>query len=397
MMNAMQEPMTDELFYSDGYLSEFEAEITAVNGDYVALGGTAFFPGGGGQVCDTGMIGGVRVTEVKEEKDEIFHKVPGHKFNVGDKIWCSVDWDRRYDLMKGHTAEHLLFGSLQRQDPELEIIKIFISPEAKYCVVNKDISWDKITEAVCFANKAIDDNLPVSRTMMSRDDPDIDKVRVKLDHIDDNEITVIEIGDVDIAACCGVHVMETSELGAIFVDRKVSAGKGTFEIHFEIGESAIQHAMKLAGSCMSVVNILGTKPADVEKAVSNMKDELELTKVQLKSSVSSLLKAIRPESINGVDVYCGTFPTSDRKILTDAAEDIKSKGGVAVLIGVGSNLTVMMASGKQDIDCKAILSKVLAEFGGRGGGKPDFSQGGVQDLSSADRIIESVLSKIRAL
>ena len=53
--------MTDELFKDDAYVSEFEAEITSVDGDYVTLGGTAFYPGGGGQVCDTGIIGGVKV------------------------------------------------------------------------------------------------------------------------------------------------------------------------------------------------------------------------------------------------------------------------------------------------------------------------------------------------
>ena len=147
--------MTDELFKDDSYVSEFEAEVTAVKGDWIALGGTAFYPGGGGQVCDTGMIGGFKVTEVKYEGTEIVHKVPGHKLNVGDKIWCSVDWDRRYDLMKGHTAEHLLFNSLHRQDPELSIVKIFISPESKYVIVNKDIPWEKISEALRFANTVI--------------------------------------------------------------------------------------------------------------------------------------------------------------------------------------------------------------------------------------------------
>ena len=165
--------MTDDLFKDDAYVSEFEAEITAVDGDYVTLGGTAFYPGGGGQVCDTGIIGGVKVVEVKEADGEIVHKVPGHRFSVGDRIWCSVDWDRRYDLMKGHKAEHLLFNSLHRQDPELNIVKIFISPESKYVIVDRDIGWDKISVAVRFANKVILENHSVRRSVMSKDDPDI--------------------------------------------------------------------------------------------------------------------------------------------------------------------------------------------------------------------------------
>ncbi|MFA6710577.1 MAG: alanine--tRNA ligase-related protein, partial [Candidatus Methanomethylophilaceae archaeon] len=111
--------MTDEIFRYDSYVFEFEAEVTNVDGDYVTLGGTAFYPGGGGQVCDTGSICGTRVTEVRYAGRDIVHRVPGNKLKAGDKVWCSVDWDRRYDLMRGHTAEHLLFNSLHRQDPDI--------------------------------------------------------------------------------------------------------------------------------------------------------------------------------------------------------------------------------------------------------------------------------------
>ena len=389
--------MTDELFHDDGYISEFEGEITAVNGDYIALGGTAFYPGGGGQVCDTGIINGLKVTEVLEKDGEIFHKVPGHSFKVGDRYWCSVDWDRRYDLMKGHTGEHLLFNALHRQDPELSIVKIFISPESKFVVVNKDIGWDLISQAVRFANQVILENHAVRRSMMSRDDPDIEKIRVKLERIEEKEISVVEIEGVDLAACCGIHVMETSELGAIFVSKKTSAGKDGFEIHFEVGEKAILDSMSLACTCMSIIDDLGSKPSDIEKTISNMKGELETSRRQLKASVSSSLKSLEPKEINGVKVYSGVFPTSDRKVLTENAEKFKGEGAVAAFIGVGDNLSVMIASGDKRVDCKTVLSDVLAQFGGRGGGKPDFAQGGLQDTGLADKVMEAIISKIEGL
>ena len=387
--------MTDELFKDDSYVSEFEAEVTAVKGDWIALGGTAFYPGGGGQVCDTGMIGGFKVTEVKYEGDEIVHKVPGHKLNVGDKIWCSVDWDRRYDLMKGHTAEHLLFNSLHRQDPELSIVKIFISPENKFVIVNHDITWDKIADAMAFANKVISENHGVSRFMMNRDDPDIEKIRVKLERIEEEEISVVEIEDVDLAACCGIHVMETEEIGAIFVDKKLSAGKEGVEIHFRIGDDATSSSMRLAASCLSIIDDLGSKPDDIVKTVANMKAELESAKRQLKTSVSQSIKNLEPVNINGVDVYSGVFPTSDRSVLTDAAETYRKKGAVIAFIGVGDNLAVMVGSGCGKVDCKTVLSEALNEFGGRGGGKPDFAQGGVQDVSASEKVLSSLMDRIK--
>ncbi len=386
--------MTDELFKDDAYVSEFEAEITSVDGDYVTLGGTAFYPGGGGQVCDTGIIGGVKVVEVKEANGEIVHKVPGHRFSVGDRIWCSVDWDRRYDLMKGHTAEHLLFNSLHRQDPELNIVKIFISPESKYVIVDRDIGWDKISVAVRFANKVILENHSVRRSVMSKDDPDISKIRVKLDRIEEDEISVVEIEDVDLAACCGIHVMETEEIGAIFVSKKTSAGKDGVEIHFEIGEKAVDESMSLATSCLSIIDGLGSKPSDIERTISNMKHELESCKRMLKESTISIIRTLKPVNVGGVDVYAGIFHTSDRSVLTDAAERYKEDGAVAAFIGVGDNLTVLLASGDKRVDCKKLISETLSEFGGRGGGKPDFAQGGVADTAMKERILESLMKGI---
>ena len=386
--------MTDELFKDDAYVSEFEAEITSVDGDYVTLGGTAFYPGGGGQVCDTGIIGGGKVGEVKEADGEIVHEVPGHRFSVGDRIWCSVDWDRRYDLMKGHTAEHLLFNSLHRQDPELNIVKIFISPESKYVIVDRDIGWDKISVAVRFANKVILENHSVRRSVMSKDDPDISKIRVKLDRIEEDEISVVEIEDVDLAACCGIHVMETEEIGAIFVSKKTSAGRDGVEIHFEIGEKAVDESMSLATSCLSIIDGLGSKPSDIERTISNMKHELESCKRMLKESTISMIRTLKPVNVGGVDVYAGIFHTSDRSVLTDAAERYKEDGAVAAFIGVGDNLTVLLASGDKRVDCKKLISETLSEFGGRGGGKPDFAQGGVADTAMKERILESLMKGI---
>ena len=274
-------------------------------------------------------------------------------------------------------------------------MKIFISPETKYVIVNKDIPWDRIADAVEFANRVISENHAVIRSMMSRDDPDIEKIRVKLERIEEQEISVVEIEDVDLAACCGIHVMETGEIGAIFVDRKVSAGKDGIEIHFRIGDEAIATSMRLASSCLSIIDGLGSKPSDIERTVANMRAELEAAKKQLKASVAQSIKVLEPVNINGVDVYSGVFHTSDRTVLMDAAEGYKKKGGVAAFVGQGENLSVMIASGNPKVNCKEILSEVLASFGGRGGGKPDFAQGGVQDVPAAEKVLASLTDRIK--
>ena len=387
--------MTEELFRQDGYVSEFEAQVIEVKGDWVKLDGTAFYPGGGGQVCDTGQIGGVRVTEVKYEGKDIIHKAPGNGFSVGDRIWCSVDWERRYDLMRGHTAEHILFNSLHRQDPDIEIVKIFISPESKYVIVDRDIGLDKIGDAIRFANQVVADNLPVTKTVMSKDDPEIANIRVKLERIEEDEITVVEIGDVDKAACSGVHVMETSEIGAIYVSKKVSAGKGEFAIHFEIGEQAKNDAMDLANKCQQIIEDLGSKPEDIIKTITNMKHELEESRKQLKAAVAASLRTLEPEKVNGTNVYSAVLMTSDKTPVADICEKRKAEGAVCAFVCKGQTLMVMIASGSKSVDCKKILGDTMAEFGGRGGGKPDFAQGGIGDVDAADRVLASIMERVK--
>lgn len=386
------DPMTDEIFRRDGYGFEFEANVVSVDGDEVILDSTAFYPGGGGQVCDTGSLRGTRVTEVRRNRDgDIVHVAPGNDLRPGERIWCSVDWDRRYDLMQGHTGEHLLFCSLRRQCPELAIRKIYISPESKYVIVDRDLTWDQVRAAVDFANRAIADNLPVTHSTMARDDPELSKVRIKLERIpEDEEITVVAIGDIDLSACSGIHVMETSELEMLVVDRKVSAGDGGYAIHFKVGRPAIEAALALSGVALEVVDGIGCRAEDAPKAVANARADAELKGRLLRKAARRLADSLPSETVGGIEVVSGALPGTERSVLTDLAESVKARGGVALLAGEADTLSVIMASGDPRVDCRALLPQVLKAFGGRGGGKPDFAQGGVQDPDAAEAVLEAM-------
>ena len=310
-------------------------------------------------------------------------------------MWCSVDWDRRYGLMQGHTGEHLLFCSLKRQCPDLTITKIMISPESKYVIVNHDLTWEQIRDAQRFANQAIVDNLAVTKSIMDRDDPDLEKVRIKLDRIpEDEEISVVAIGDIDLSACSGVHVMETSELEMLIVDRKVSAGKDGIAIHFKVGQEAKDAAADLANIALEIVDGIGCKTEDSVRAVANMRHDLDLEGRLLRRAAKELAASIVPEDVCGTKVLCAVLPGTDRAVLTDTAESVKSDGGVALIVGVTDTLAVIMASGNPAVDCRKLLPEVLKQFNGRGGGKPDFAQGGVTDPALADEVLKAMRSAV---
>src|SRR4051794_14333126 len=108
----MLEVATDLLYLRDAYITTFTATVTGVEPDArrVALDRTAFYPTGGGQAHDTGTINGVPVVDVRKEGDEVWHTVDGDPPAVGATVAGEIDWDRRHQLMRTHTALHVLCG-----------------------------------------------------------------------------------------------------------------------------------------------------------------------------------------------------------------------------------------------------------------------------------------------
>lgn len=111
--------MTELLAQADAYLKELDAIVTAINGDLVALDRTAFYPRGGGQLSDTGILrvgeDDYKVLEVKKQGPDAWHKLDrAAAFAVGAQVHGVIDWDRRYKLMRTHTALHILCGMMFR-------------------------------------------------------------------------------------------------------------------------------------------------------------------------------------------------------------------------------------------------------------------------------------------
>jgi len=387
--------MVIRIYEQDAYVFEFEASVTSVDKEKITLDATAFYPGGGGQMNDLGTICGLKVTEVTEKGDDIVHKVPGHSMRPGDKVWCSVDWDRRYDMMMGHTAEHLLFGALKREVPEIDIVKIFIAPESKYVVVDRDVGWDVIEKAQMSVNVSINENLSVTKTVMDRDDPEMENVRAKMERIDGDVITVVEIGDADTAACGGVHVRETGEIVALLADRKVSAGKDGYAIHFRVGLDAISRSMELANKCLRMTEIMGTKPDDAVSAAQNMMHDLGIRTEQLRAALPYIIAHLVPETVGGVPIYSGVLPANDRNAIANASEKIRNAGGVSVLVTKSDTLSVYVSSGSKNVDCAKVLKAAAEKFNGRGGGKADSAQGGVPDVSKAKDVLDEIVRSVK--
>ncbi|MCX6650435.1 MAG: alanyl-tRNA editing protein [Methanomassiliicoccales archaeon] len=387
--------MTHKLYQDDPYMAEFEARVDHTDGEWVALDRTALYPGGGGQNKDQGTIDGLDVSDSRV-KDRIEHRVPGHKFSIGQVVHCRVDWARRYDLMRSHTGEHMLFSALSRRT-EIELVKISLTPEKRSLIVKGDIDWDLIKDALQEVNGLILKGQEVRAEVLSKNCVDGSRTRIKMDRIHGDSVRVISIGDYDEAACTGVHVHNTREIGFLMITKFTSAKPvGDWEIEFQIGEAAARSSSSFAVEMLRASEILGSNPQDFRVAFENRESEHRKAMESLKQYSKVVLNALEPNLVGETKVYAAHFRGIDRKLLMDKATDIVSGTcSIAILVSEeDKSFLVLSRSPDQDIDCVSIVNEVLSEFGGRGGGKAGFATGGTPGAVEGGIIISKVLQHI---
>lgn len=237
--------MTELLHLSDGYLREFEATVTDVGGDGVVLDRTAFYPQGGGQPSDTGILGDLEgreyvVRKVQKVKGQVLHKLEGEPPPRGSKVQGMIDWDRRHKLMRTHTALHILCGVIwrdygasvtggnmeplkARMDFELERMSAEFSAEVE----------TKINEEVAAAR-------PVRISILPREEafriPDLIRTKINLLPESIREVRVVDIEGLDLQADGGTHVANTGEVGRIRVTGHESKGRINKRLRIELEE-----------------------------------------------------------------------------------------------------------------------------------------------------------------
>ncbi len=389
--------MTRLLYESDPYLTRFDATVEQVNGDWVALDRTAFFPGGGGQEMDAGWIEDLEVVEVREQNG-IWHRIPDHTFTVGQRVEAEIDWERRHDLMRGHTGEHLLFSALNKINPELELVKIAITPKKKSFIVRGEMNWALLGRAQEEANAAIASQLPVSEVWVSKDSPILKEIRIKVERIHGEKVRIVNIGDIDKAACAGVHIQNTRELKMLLVTKLSSARPaGDYEIEFQTGRDAVGSALALSTIALQASEGLGANPEDLIKALDNLKSELESKKLALKRYSKEMLASLEPEKYEGVRIYSGSYQGIDKKALVDCANQFASnERSMCVMSSSDDKLMLIIASSKDlDIDCKNVLTETLRAFEGKGGGGKNFASGGASAPEEGANAVKKAISIVK--
>jgi misacylated tRNA(Ala) deacylase len=234
--------MTKALYMDDSYLKIWDAKIVSVKDDkFIILDQTAFYPKGGGQPWDEGIIkkngDQYKVVYTGKFSGEISHEVDKPGLKEGDNVICEIDWERRYTYMRHHTACHLLSNILyNRTDAKITGNQIELD-KSRMDFSMTDYSPEKLRSFVDEANEIIKKDLPVSVDYMNRDEvmgkPALARLAVGLPK-NISEFRIVRIGDIDDQVDGGTHIKSLKEIGQIELTKTVNKGKNNRRMYFII-------------------------------------------------------------------------------------------------------------------------------------------------------------------
>ena len=225
--------MTDLLYQTDGMLRKFEARVVEVIGDAVVLDRTAFYVAGGGQPCDTGWLeaGGQRwqVHKVERKEGRVVHALDREPPPAGTTVAGLLDWERRYALMRTHTAMHVLCGVVWRDYGALVTGGQMEPLRGRMDFEFEHMRQELVREIEKKINAEVAAARPVHVRILPRGEafqiPDLIRTKINLlpPHI--TQVRVVEIAGLDVQADGGTHVANTAEVGPLRIVDYMSKGR----------------------------------------------------------------------------------------------------------------------------------------------------------------------------
>jgi alanyl-tRNA synthetase len=417
-------PETEQLYYQDQYMKEFEAKVLKViDNEYVVLDKTCFYPEGGGQPADNGHLifdeNKVNVVDVEKVGNVILHKVKGIVPKEGSIVKGVIDWDRRYSLMKNHTATHIVNGAARR------VLGQHVWQFGTQKGINRsrlDISHyrrltlEEIHKIETLANQVVLRNIPMQTSWMPRNEAEkLYGFRLyQGGAIPGKKIRVVKSGDWEVEACAGTHVKNTGEIGFIKIIHSERVQDGVERLDYSVGIPALKATQENEQLLWKLSEILSAPLEKLDNTAEKLVKELKEANAERRKLIKELaaresagleVKALEErEEINGIKLVKRDFQGEinvDRMVQT-ASEIIKrDEATVTIFYGTdGKNARIMVMAGKvalkKGVDANEIVRDASAIIGGGGGGKPNFAQGGgtqTEKLSKAIKKAEEILKK----
>jgi alanyl-tRNA synthetase len=385
---------TERLYYTDCYLREFEARVTAAEpearGFRLYLDRTGFYPESGGQPGDRGTLSGVPVLDVIEEEEAIAHVV-GQKPDR-EEVVGQIDWPRRFDHMQQHTGQHLLSAAFEKLG-NYRTVSFHLGSDSSSIDLDSDrLGRRQIEEAEELANQVVFEDREVRIFFKSAEEAG--QLDLRKPTLREGEVRLVEVPNFDLSACGGTHVSRTGAIGLILV-RKFERMKGVTRVEFLCGSRALKAARDdfalLTESARLFSGALENVPALISKQAEELRATLRAREKLLKRVAeyeARELWSAAPEK-NGRKVVRQVFAAEDHDEAKMLAHALARLAAAVALIGVkGKPAALFLAqSAGGAADMGSVLKQTVAQVGGKGGGAHDFAQGGGLDETRLDEAL----------
>ncbi|HMF99106.1 MAG TPA: DHHA1 domain-containing protein [Vicinamibacterales bacterium] len=395
--------MTDRLYYADPYLREFDATIRRIESrggrTSVTLDRTAFYPTSGGQPFDTGSLGPFRVVDVVDEDDgTISHVLEAASAepaapSPGAVVHGAIDWPRRFDHMQQHTGQHVLSAAFERLF-KIRTVSFHLGADVSTIDLGREASPAEIAAAEQEANRVVWDNRPVTIRFASAEEAAA--LPLRKEPARGGTLRLIDVAEFDLSACGGTHVSRTGAIGVIAVSRW-ERFRGGQRLEFVCGGRALRAFRVLRDAVTASVRLLSVLPEEVPAAVERLQLDMKEQKRTHSAQQLELARYRADEIAAAAEPIAGRqlvvrVVDADATALKAMATAIASRPGFVVALFSSSSptLAVIARSDGLTVSAQAVLSALVAKFGGRGGGRPELAQGGglvgaPEDIMSAVR------------
>lgn len=371
--------MTKKLYYEDSHQDSFGAKVLSCAWNEkkacyeVILDQTVFFPEGGGQYADTGVLGGAKVLDVQERGDEIIHSTD-QALEPGIEVEGTIDYQERFSKMQQHTGEHIVSGIIHRTFG-YDNVGFHLGQELVTMDFNGTFTEDELRQVELEANEAVIKNLQVVVTYPSKEELD------RLDYRSKKELTgqvrIVEIPGYDVCACCAPHVELTGEIGIIRLIDAVKYKGGT-RVTMVCGFRALKDYRMKEDNVREISRMLSTKPEESAQAVHRLQDEARMWKEKFIRAQSRAMEQILEKLPESVENYVLFEEDVDKNVARRFVDEGKNKcsGICAIFVGNDEN-GYRYILGSKNVDLKAYSKAFHEALGGKGGGKGEMVQGTV--------------------
>ena len=394
---------TELLYWDDSYANEFEAIIKDVTDKGIILDKTLFYPFGGGQVSDEGFIipktnqnMKIRVTSVENENGKIIHFINKNdlqKLKPGEKIIGKIHWERRYEIMKGHTSQHIL-SALILDKTGIMTSKAVLDVSEVSIYLSEKINGEELAKIIIETNKLLLSGKGVESSLTKKKEltpPIKKKLRGDIISKDIEELRIVTVQDTDLSLCGGTHIKNTKEIGIIVL----TDFKGNI-INYTIGDVALTNLAQINLDFITTAKQLAVKPKEVGVRITKSIEELgELRKENsflTKTVMKFLIEEMKKETIKigSLEVLKGDFRFAEKKFVLQELGELPENN--IILFNVKGPILVIMSSSKI-LPANELISAFCEKTKNKGGGSSTIAQAGTTDPDNSIEIMLEIIKE----